>query len=103
KLSVTGIGRRNAEFIFARALTHYLFPLAQFYDVRTATVQAAADFFGSSSAEQRATESAWDAVGVTNPQLFFYSMNDGSAAAVAIGNNGQLSVTRPYSSGSFSA
>jgi len=63
-LSVTGIGRQQAEAIFYRALTSYLFPSANFSDVRAACLSAAADLYGPGSAEYQSTAQAWTAVGV---------------------------------------
>lgn len=39
------------------------------------------------SKEHRATRTAWDAVSVGTPDLFFYNANDGSAATVRIIEN----------------
>jgi hypothetical protein len=39
------------------------------------------------SKEHRATRTAWDAVSVGAPDLFFYNANDGSAATVRIIEN----------------
>jgi thermolysin len=62
--TVTGITRAKAERIFYRALTVKLTPSANFKAVRTATLSAAADLYGSTSAEYNATAAAWTAVGV---------------------------------------
>jgi thermolysin len=68
RVQVTGIGRGAAEAIFYRALVFKLFPSATFYNVREATVSAAADLYGYGSAQYNATARAWDAVGVlANP------------------------------------
>jgi Zn-dependent metalloprotease len=99
-LSVPAIGRRNAERIFYRALTAYLFPSAKFYDARVATVNAAADLFGPGSAEVIATEKAWNAVGVTGPTLFFYNKDNGAAAAARI-SNGAFYQMAGWSPGAF--
>ena len=63
-LSVTGIGRGPAERIFYRALTVKLTSTANFKAVRTATLSAAADLYGSTSTQYNATAKAWSAVGV---------------------------------------
>ncbi|HEX6287688.1 MAG TPA: M4 family metallopeptidase [Herpetosiphonaceae bacterium] len=63
-LSVSGIGHQKAEAIFYRALTAYLFPSANFSDVRAACLSAAADLYGADSVEYAATAQAWTAVGV---------------------------------------
>lgn len=63
-VTVTGIGRRAAEFVFYRALDLYVTPSSQFINVRNATVSAAADYYGVGSAQYIATQQAWEAVGV---------------------------------------
>jgi Zn-dependent metalloprotease len=63
-VTVTGIGRRAAEFIFYRALDVYVTPSSQFINVRNATVSAAGDLYGTGSAQYLATQKAWEAVGV---------------------------------------
>ncbi len=63
-VTVTGIGRRAAEFIFYRALDVYLTPSSQFINVRNATVSAAGDLYGVGSAQYIETQKAWEAVGV---------------------------------------
>lgn len=101
-LSVSGIGRRNAELIFWRALVYYLFPSAKFYDARVATVNAAVDLFGPDSKEHRATEAAWEAVGVSGAHLFFYNASNGSAASVQVTNAGQFGWQVGYGAGALS-
>jgi bacillolysin len=66
-LSVSGLGSANrakAEKIFYRGFTLYLTPTAQFSDARRATIQAAADLYGSSGTEVQQVQAAWTAVGV---------------------------------------
>ncbi|HEX4948501.1 MAG TPA: M4 family metallopeptidase [Blastocatellia bacterium] len=101
-VTVPGIGRRNAELIFWRALSLYLFPSANFYDARVATVNAAVDLFGPNSKEHRATETAWDAVGVSGADLFFYNDQNGQAAAVEVTDNGVFGWQTNYGAGSLS-
>ncbi|MCA9675733.1 MAG: M4 family metallopeptidase [Kofleriaceae bacterium] len=62
--SVTGIGRTKAEQIFYRALTVYMTPGTTFAGARAATLSAAADLYGASSAERNAVATAWSACGV---------------------------------------
>jgi Zn-dependent metalloprotease len=50
--------------IWWRAVTVYLTPRARFRDFARATVLAAEDLHGAASAEARAVEIAWRAVGV---------------------------------------
>ena len=62
--AVTGIGQRNAEKIFYRALTVYMTPSTNFSAARAATLRAATDLFGTGSTQYNATAAAWTAVGV---------------------------------------
>jgi len=59
------IGKDKMEQIWYRALTDYLTSGAQFSDARDASVQAAADLYGASSAEVAAVDSGFAAVGIT--------------------------------------
>jgi bacillolysin len=64
---VNGIGVANIERmenVFYRAFAFFLGPTAQFHDARVATLQAAAELYGSSSNEYTQLERAWTAVGV---------------------------------------
>jgi len=63
-VTVTGIGRRQAEYIFYRALDIYVGSNSQFIDIRNATVWAAGDLYGVGSTQYEATQRAWEAVGV---------------------------------------
>ena len=66
-LAVTGVGggnREQIERIFYRGFTSYLTPSATFAQARQATLRAASELFGDSSAAFRAVQQAWTAVGV---------------------------------------
>ena len=63
-VNVPGIGREAAERIFYRALEVYLWSSSQFLDVRNACMSAAADIYGTGSAQHTSTQKAWCAVGV---------------------------------------
>ncbi|MFK0110398.1 M4 family metallopeptidase [Streptomyces sp. NPDC091217] len=63
--TVTGIGRAKATAIFYRALTRYMVSSTDFHDARIATLKAATDLYGASSAEYRTVDQAWAAVDVT--------------------------------------
>ncbi len=65
-LVATAIGRKEAGEIWYKALTEYLTRSAQFVDARIATVSAAGELFGQSSAEVTAVKNAWIAVGVVD-------------------------------------
>jgi len=61
--SVTGIGRSAAERIWYRALTTYMTSSTSYAAARAATLNAARDLFGATSAQSAAVAAAWTAVG----------------------------------------
>jgi len=66
-ITVPGIGFGNIEKmerIFYRAFTQLMASNSRFSDARRATLQAAADLYGSGSNERAQVELAWTAVGV---------------------------------------
>lgn len=63
--AITGIGRAKAERIWYVALTQYMGQNTNYAGARSATLSAATDIFGSTSAEFNAVAAAWDAVSVT--------------------------------------
>jgi len=66
-LSVQGVGgtnRQQIERIFYRGFTNYLTQTATFAQARQATLRAASELYGDSSAAFRAVQQAWTAVGV---------------------------------------
>ncbi|WP_338703665.1 M4 family metallopeptidase [Streptomyces sp. Q6] len=62
--SVTGIGRDKAQQIWYKALTTYMTSSTDYAAARTATLQAASDLYGASSAERAAVAAAWTGVNV---------------------------------------
>ncbi len=62
--TVTGIGRTKAYQIWYKALTTYFTSSTDYAGARTGTLQAAADLYGSGSAEYNAVAAAWKAVNV---------------------------------------
>ncbi|WP_078599027.1 M4 family metallopeptidase [Streptomyces davaonensis] len=62
--TLTGIGRTKAYLIWYRALTTYMTSSTNYAGARTATLQAAADLYGSGGAEYNAVAAAWKAVNV---------------------------------------
>ena len=64
KKTVTGIGRQKAEKIWYRALTTYFASSTTYKQARGATLSAAKDLYGATSAEYKAVNTVWDAVGV---------------------------------------
>jgi bacillolysin len=67
-ITVAGVGMNNIERmerIFYRAFVLLMGPNSRFSDARRATLQAAADLYGSGSSERAQVEQAWNAVGVS--------------------------------------
>jgi len=62
--TLTGIGRSAAEKIWFRALTVYMTSSTNYSGARTATLNAARDLYGASSAQHTAVANAWSAVSV---------------------------------------
>lgn len=62
--SLVGIGRAKAGAIWYRALTRYFVSSTTYPQARTGTLQAAADLYGSGSAEYQAVARAWSAAAV---------------------------------------
>jgi Zn-dependent metalloprotease len=67
------IGKDKMEKVWYRALTLYLTSGAQFSDARDASVQAAADLYGTASAEVTAVSNGFAAVGIGGIQQSDYS------------------------------
>jgi Zn-dependent metalloprotease len=63
--TITGIGRDKAEQIWFRANSTYFTSTTDYAGARAATVRAASDLYGASSAEVAAVEAAWSAVSVS--------------------------------------
>ncbi|WP_410011344.1 M4 family metallopeptidase [Streptomyces nigrescens] len=61
---VTGIGRDKAEQIWYKALTTYMTSTTNYKAARTATLKAAGDLYGTTSAEYKAVGAAWAGVNV---------------------------------------
>ena len=62
--SAGGIGRDAASKVWYRALTVYMTSSTNYAGARAATLQAAADLYGSGSSQYNGVASAWSAVGV---------------------------------------
>ncbi|MET7802924.1 M4 family metallopeptidase [Micromonospora chersina] len=62
--TVTGIGNAKAGAIWYRALTTYMTSRTDYAGARAATLSAAADLYGSGSAEYTTVAAAWSAVSV---------------------------------------
>lgn len=63
-IAVTGTNPTDAGKIFYRGLTVYMTASTNFAGARTATLNAATDLFGASSAQYNSTAQAWCSVGV---------------------------------------
>ncbi|MER8182685.1 M4 family metallopeptidase [Kitasatospora sp. NPDC094015] len=62
--TLTGIGRDKAAAIWYRALTTYMTSTTNYAAARTATINAANDLYGASSAEAAAVANTWAGVNV---------------------------------------
>ncbi len=60
--SFSGIGKEKAAAIWYRALSTYMTSTTNYSSARTATLQAAADLYGSNSQERYIVSKAWAAV-----------------------------------------
>ncbi|WP_330334584.1 M4 family metallopeptidase [Streptomyces sp. NBC_00536] len=63
-VALTGIGRDKALKIWYRALTTYMTSTTDYKGARTATLSAAGDLYGTTSAEYKAVAAAWSGVNV---------------------------------------
>ncbi|WP_345235147.1 M4 family metallopeptidase [Hymenobacter saemangeumensis] len=78
--SVAGITSSKAARIAYHAERFYLSPASYFASARTATLASATDIYGAGSAEVRAVENAWFAVGVYNNTPSYCTSKGASAA-----------------------
>ncbi|GGV08718.1 peptidase [Kitasatospora herbaricolor] len=62
--TVTGIGRTKAAAIWYRSLSVYFTSTTNYKAARTASLKAATDLYGATSAEYKAVAAAWSAVNV---------------------------------------
>ena len=65
-VTVKGVGRDATEQIYYRALSKYLTSSSNFTMMRQAAIQAATDLYGSNSAQVKAVQAAYTAVGVND-------------------------------------
>jgi len=63
----TNVGKNKAEQIYYRALSKYLTRTSKFIDARLAVIRAAADLYPTDNNVLNAARSAFDAVGITDP------------------------------------
>ncbi|MET8540007.1 M4 family metallopeptidase [Kitasatospora sp. NPDC004799] len=91
-LPVTAIGRDAAAKIWYRALTTYMTSSTNYAAARTATLQAAADLYGKTSATYQNTANAWAAINV-GPRVVDGLLLDPVANQItAIGTNADLRI-----------
>jgi Zn-dependent metalloprotease len=64
--TLAGIGRAKAEKVWYRALTVYMTSNTDYAGARVATLSAASDLYGPSSAERAAVAASWSAVNVND-------------------------------------
>jgi Zn-dependent metalloprotease len=64
--AIKGIGRTAAQRIWYRALTVHMTSNTNYAGARAATLSAATDLYGASSAQFNAVAAAWNAVSVTS-------------------------------------
>ncbi|MGB8956025.1 MAG: M4 family metallopeptidase [Tumebacillaceae bacterium] len=97
-VTTPGVTRDDAGKVWYRALTQYLTANSQFIDAKNATVQAATDLYGASSAITTAVTAAWNNVGVGVPNTGdAFEPNDAQSQAYAINSdttyNGKISTS----------
>lgn len=85
KLPVAGIGLADAADVVYRALTVYMTSTTDYAGARTATLQAAADLYGSGSDAWEAVANAWAAVNVGNRYINHIAVDPMPAEPVATG------------------
>jgi Zn-dependent metalloprotease len=94
-VTVTGIGINDASKIWYRALRLYMTANTNFANARTATLNSAADFYGTNSSQYNSVAIAWCAVGVGPCTIggCSYSINPSSVSIEPIGGSGSTTVT----------
>lgn len=97
--SMTGIGPDAAAAIWYRAATTYFTSSTNFSGARTHTLSAAADLYGTSSAEYTAVGNSWTLVGVggtTTPSCSTYTYT-GTGSLSSTGSSGYQPSSSGYS------
>ncbi|MFJ1969575.1 M4 family metallopeptidase [Streptomyces sp. NPDC087903] len=84
-LPVAGLGLHNATNVWYRALTRYMTSTTDYAGARTATLQAAADLFGTTSDAYEAVGNAWAAVNVGPRYVSHIAADAPSTRAAAVG------------------
>jgi Zn-dependent metalloprotease len=87
---MTGIGNDKAAAIWYRAITVYLYPSANYNAARTASLQSAADLFGTQSAEYRAVQNAFTAINVGSTATTYDDFEAPSVSASVSGGSPRL-------------
>ncbi len=78
-VKVRGIGLKPAADIVFHMMRYYLDPHAEFFDARSASIQAASDLYGACSNQIAQVRNAWGAVGVGRPNDLLCVQIDGPA------------------------
>jgi Zn-dependent metalloprotease len=89
-IAVTGIGIAKAAQIWYRALTTYMTATTNYAAAKTATLSAASDLYGSTSAEYDSVKNTWEAlgVGITLPPPPTTTLSNGVALTGQAGSTG---------------
>ncbi|MGA5702616.1 M4 family metallopeptidase [Peterkaempfera bronchialis] len=100
-ITVTGIGRDKALAIWYRALTTYFTSTTNYAGARTGTLNAAADLYGSGSAEYNAVATAWAGVNVGSLPSGGVTVTNPGNQSTAVGTAVSLQVKATGGSGSY--
>nr|WP_229888012.1 M4 family metallopeptidase [Streptomyces olivaceoviridis] len=92
-LPVAGIGLTDAADVVYRALTVYMTSTTDYAGARTATLQAAADLYGSGSAAYEAVANAWAAVNVGTGFVHHIAVEPPPTEPVAVGQPVRRQIT----------
>ncbi|MFF4648482.1 M4 family metallopeptidase [Streptomyces sp. NPDC001380] len=100
-ITVTGITRAKALAVWYRALTTYFTSSTNYAGARTGTLSAAADLYGSGSAEYNAVATAWAAVGVGSVPSGGVTVTNPGNQSTATGTPVSLTVRATGGTGSY--
>ncbi|MFJ5123153.1 M4 family metallopeptidase, partial [Kitasatospora sp. NPDC088548] len=92
-ITVTGIGRDKAAAIWYRALTVYMTSTTNYAAARTATLSAATDLYGASSAEYNAVATAWAGVNVGSVPSGGVTVTNPGNQSTALNGSANLQIT----------
>lgn len=92
-LPVAGLGLHNATNVWYRALTRYMTSTTDYAGARVATLQAAADLFGTTSDAYEAVGNAWAAVNVGPRYVHHIAVDAPSTRESAVGQPVERRIT----------